>query len=176
MKNKFIYFIAAAIILQTQVFANDAKTYEWGALTNKVQMSISLANNTNRIKIGESIRLLIQLRNTSTNEIFGGFNSLVGSRGLSFEIINPSNRDVSPIYTKDYDVFSSGAYFSIPPNQTKSFKYDLDALCKSGFLQKFDQVGTYKIIAMRKGHFVGTNQAPFTITSNQLNIMVVNDK
>jgi hypothetical protein len=177
MKNILIYSVLVAVSLQSRIFADDAKSYEWGALTNKVQMSISLVNGSNEIKLGEPVNLLIQFGNITTNETFLAHYSNGGGpcQGLSFVITDPSNTDVSPVYPKGYQAFSF-AHFRVPPNQTNGFKFNLDSLCNSGFLQRFDKIGTYKILAMQEGQFVGTNQVFFTVISNPLYVTAVPDK
>lgn len=173
MKNQSIFCTFAAIFIQSQIFGADAINYQWGLLTNNVQMSIRLNSVSNETRIGDRVELLIHLRNISTNknDIFTGRYSLGGGsgQGLSFNVLNPSGKDVSPKYPKNYEAIHAIALVSGLPCQTNSFKFDLSTLCK------FDQVGTYKIIAMQRGR-LGTNQLFFTVASNPLNISVVGDK
>lgn len=167
MKPAFSFCVLVTILLQSRVLADDAKIYEWGLLTNEVQMSISVANGSNEIKIGQPVKLLMQIRNNSTN-VFRGRYSLGGWRGdgLSFNIIDPSNADISPNYLDQKDAFAV-VTIAIQPNQTKSLNiFNLSMRCQ------FDKVGTYKIIAMQRGD-LGMNLPPFTIISNPLSIAVV---
>lgn len=162
------------MVTQLQIFAADVRIYEWGNATNKIQMSISLIDGTNEVEAGGPVKLFIQLKNSSTNEEFLGKYSISGGpgQGLSFVIADPSGIDVSPTYPKDYAAMNAIAYFSTPPIQTKGFEYNLDTLCKLGFLKKMDQVGNYKIIAIQKGR-VGTNSIPFIVTSNPLKVKII---
>ncbi|MGH7953665.1 MAG: hypothetical protein ACREFE_17345 [Limisphaerales bacterium] len=172
MKTNLIFtFIMLAFC---HALANDWKTNEWGEITNNVQMSINLKNNEREIKIGEPILLAGHIRNLSTNETFLGYRPSAGAPDLTFVVINPFGNDVSPKFPKD-NVSISGAMVSVSPGQTKSFKFDLNVLFKLWYLQKFDKVGTYTIIARQKG-YSGTNQTAFTVTSNPLYVTVVADK
>jgi hypothetical protein len=151
-----------------QVFAEDVRTDEWGAITNKMQMSISLKGDKKQIGTNQPFSLLIRIRNVSTNELFHGYYTYVNDYELSFVVIAPSGKDISPKFPKDR-VAGSGAAIRVPPNQTKKFEFNLSYFCM------LDKIGTYKIIAKQKG-YLGTNQTPFIVISNPLYISVVPDQ
>lgn len=157
-----------AMLAVWQAFADDVKTNEWGAITNNVQMSINLKGDRKEIKSNQPFRLLIFIRNVSTNEAFNVHYTYVNDYDLSFVVIAPSGKDISPIFPKDR-VFGSGAFIFVPPGQIKRFGFNLSFLCK------FDEVGTYKIIAKQKGYW-SKSQKDLTIVSNPLCVTVVPDK
>jgi hypothetical protein len=110
-------------------------TNEWGAVACNVQISIALKEPVTEIKAGEPVDLVIRAKNVSTND---AFNVYEDDNDLSFAIIAPSGRDVSPVPPKDA-VSSSGAVIHVPAQQTKEFEYNPN--------YKFDEIGTYTITA-----------------------------
>lgn len=169
MKGVTIFIILVAIVLQSRVFADGTEIHCWGPLTNDIQMTISLDKGTNEISLGEPVELLIQFRDSSTNEFKSVHSATWG--GLTFIVTDPFNRDVSPVWPKDEIVGHSVILFTTPPGQIRSFHFDLSALYKDDSFRKLDKSGTYEIIAMQKGH-LGITNAPFSLTSNPLRIRI----
>lgn len=168
--KKYFYFsiITALAILRTS--ADDTKTNEFGITTNKIQMSISIAEINKKININQPFNLLICIKNESTNELFHGHYTYSNDHDLSFVVIAPSGKDISPEFSKDQEVVAiSGASILAYPNQIKKIQYNLSSTCN------FNEVGVYTIVAKQKG-YLGTNQIPFTVTSNPLSVNVVGSK
>lgn len=168
--------VLVQIIMQSNVFAQDEKQFEWGPSTNQIQISLSLVGNPAKIKVGSSIPLLIQIRNASTNEAFNtSYSGGCGpAQGLAFTIIKKGlwDENVSPEFPKDYYAGFSIADISAKPSQTVHFPYDLHILQKVGFLKKLNHPGTYQVIA----ELTGTMGAKtFTVVSNPL-ILILTDQ
>ena len=160
-----IAMLAAATVLG--VFADDAKTREWGAVTCNAQMSIELKESKSEIQSNQSVYLVIRIKNVSTNDTIGVYQSLaivVNSLvNFSFVVISPSGKDVSPKAAEYFRGGSAGSY-SIGPGQIKTFDYDLNYLCK------FDEVGTYKVTAKKR--LFPDLEEKCELVSNSLNIVV----
>jgi hypothetical protein len=163
-----VFYLMFAMLAVGQVFAEGVRTDEWGVVTNGIQISIRLKGDDKEIKVNQSFNMLIQIRNVSTNELFHCYYSNRNGYDLSFTVIDPSGKDVSPIVRND-DIGGSGAAIFVPPNQIKRFQFNLS------YLHKFDEIGTYKFIAKQKG-YVGKSQNEFTVISNPLYVTVVPDK
>jgi DNA-binding beta-propeller fold protein YncE len=157
------------VLAAWQTFADDLKTNDWGAVTNNAQMSISLTGGGNEIKTNEPVRLLIRFRNISTNETIAIFrpNAIETDPTFSFIVVSPSGKDVSPSSPKIF--VGSGGVLPIDPNQTVELEFNLSDLCK------FDEVGTYKIIA-KKGVGSRDGKKLFVVVSNPLYATIVPDK
>jgi hypothetical protein len=157
-----------AVIMVGRVSADDIKTNEWGVITNNVQMSISLKDDGAQIKTNKSLSLLIRIKNTSTNEAVFLYNALALNAdpliGVSCAVISPSGKDISPKPRMFWH--GSGGHIILPPNQINEFEFSLSQLCK------FDEIGTYKIIAKKIIWF--GNDKQFEIVSNPLTIVVSN--
>ena len=170
MINKSIYFITIVILLQTQAFADDAKSYKWGDITNNIQMSINLASNVGVIKTNEPVILFIRLRNLSTNDTFLIYevNGVVRNRAYSFDVISSLGKNICPNMDKINEA-ESGDFTSIAPNQTGEFEYNLSQICK------FNEIGNYKITAQRK-MICPDQKTRFKVMSNTINVTIVSGK
>lgn len=166
MKKYIFYFLIFAVLASQQTFAGDMTTNEWGIATNGVQMSIRLKDES-KIKVNQPFDLWIQIKDTSTNEMFHGYYTYYNDYGLSFVVIAPSGEDVSPKFSKESVNAVSGASIMVPPNQIRKFQFNLSYLCK------FNQIGTYKVIAKQKGYL---GKRGLTVVSNPLCVTVISDK
>jgi hypothetical protein len=167
MKKQFCYSIVVALAVW-QVFADDPKTHEWGAVTNNFQMSINLKGDKNEITTNQPCILLIRYRNVSTNEMFRVFeaNGTVYDPSYSFVVISPSGKDISPDMKKVRSG-DSWANHEVGPNQTVEIEFNLTYLCK------LNEVGTYKIIAKKGQMWSVARDKEFTVVSNPLNVLVI---
>lgn len=174
MKKRSFIIAIACIMLPQAVFATDTRQNEWGPWANGLRMSISLTNDTNEIKMGEPVRLLIKIANTSTNGVFVPLISVMGNsrRDLSFKITSPSHKDVSPFF-REFSRNISGIHVGgANSGQTNSFEFDLGLRLNLAQAPKFDEVGTYTIVATQKGCF-WTNKVEAAVISNPLEVKVV---
>jgi len=175
MKLLFLFGTFAALCTPI-IFASEIETGDWGAQTNHVKMSINLASGTNEVAPSSKILLNVKIENDSTNmEYYCKFSLAAGPlQGISFKIQDPNGKDISPIYSNnEFVMLNAVAMELVPPNETKSFPFSLNSIM--GF-RPFDQPGSYRVTAMMRGHFQGTNQPSFTITSNTLRVSVRNNE
>jgi hypothetical protein len=191
-----IYYISMLTVLAVwQVLADDAKTNDWGAVTNNLQMSISiipvnakgiitlgpgtnniqmptnLKGDKNKIIVNQPFSLLVRIKNNSTNETYDSYITIDANpdpkTGLSCIVISPSENDISPhLIDTAQRVFISGAIGVVHPNHTYEFEFRLSDLCK------FDKVGTYKIIA-KKEYRSSKDHKAFIVVSSPLNVSVI---
>jgi hypothetical protein len=166
--KKYLYSsIMLAMLIGSQVFADTLQTKS-GAISNNIQMSVSLKSGVNEIKTNQPVVLLIRFKNISTNETFRIYqaNAIEYDRGYTWVVISPSGNDISPNMEK-IPVSESGGFIRLSPNQIKELEFNLSHLCK------FDEIGTYKIVA-KKTMLSPENQKPVTVVSNPLNIVISN--
>jgi hypothetical protein len=147
-----------------------ANANDWGPSTNGIQMSIHLAGYKSDVKTNEPFALSVRYRNISTNEIVSIYEcvDMEGDDNYSFIVKSPSGKDISP--AKKFYPGGSGAVHVLRPGQTLEFGYELSDLCK------FDETGTYIVIAsFSQIDPVGPDPA-FNVVSNPLQIKVVADQ
>jgi hypothetical protein len=198
MKTHIYYLPIFVALTISQSVANEMKTDEWGSLTNNVQMSINvipantfgsfriapgatnmqmttgLEKAANTLKANQPFSLLVRIKNTSTDETYSSY--VAGEtisdpgKGLLCVVISPAGKDISPP-TKDITHYNyiSGSLGITPPNRTNQFEFKLSDICR------FDQIGTYKIIAQKRMN-ASKNHKAFMVVSNPLNVTVVPDK
>jgi hypothetical protein len=163
MKNAF-YLISLVAGLAFNGVAAETGATEWGPVTNNVQMSISLlqgrgstttnghgpllfpgkeenGRKSSTETSGESVVLLVKLRNLSTNQTFAFYQAgeLERSSAPGFDVTLPSGKPVTIRPTEP--MHSSGGFIRVRPGQTLDLHFDLTRFCK------FNDVGTYTIVA-----------------------------
>jgi len=139
--KKYLYWFSMFVIFATgRIFADDL-TDDWGQVTNNIQMSICLESNKNEIKANEFVRLIIRLRNLSTNMSFYARYELAAETdprvGVSCTVISPSEKDISPKPEKAGG--GSGGGGVVGPNKTMEFAFRLSDVCK------FNEHGTSQV-------------------------------
>jgi hypothetical protein len=130
----------AAHSASTIVISSEA----WGAVTNNVQMSVTVEGGSRNIKTNQPVSLRILIRNVGTNETFyvDVPAAIEMDPRFSFKIISPTGRNVSPKAPKIYA--GSGATLTLGPGQTNELRFNLSKLFK------FEEVGTYTITATKE--------------------------
>jgi hypothetical protein len=156
------------VISAPRILAEDIKTNAWGRINNHVQMLITLKNGENEIKTNQPIILLVRIRTDSTNEIFSSqLDALVNTDqllGLLCIVISPSGKDISP--QKKSNSAGSGRLVIVRKDQIAHFEFNLGSLCK------FEEIGTYKIVAKKELNRNSDNKT-FTAESNPLYVSVM---
>jgi hypothetical protein len=139
--KKYLFCLSLfAALTAVEVFADETNKIEWGAITNNVQISISVKDGLATIRTNQPFSLLVRIRNVSTNQAISVYR-WVGTQvdpGFSWVVVSPSGKDVSPI--AELAAHGSGAFHHINPNQTFEYEFNLSSLCK------FGEIGTYKIV------------------------------
>jgi hypothetical protein len=168
MKNQLCFILVFTVMAVRQVHADDMKTNMWGDATCNAQMSLELKDQNIEIKANQPVDLVIHIKNVSSNETFSVYQSLAivdnSLVNFSFGVTSPSGKDISPKPAEYYNGGSGGEY-QIAQGQTKEFDCNLSYLCK------FNEMGTYKIIA-KKRLWPDLNKQ-CEITSNPLYVTVV---
>ncbi|MBP7826039.1 MAG: hypothetical protein KA236_05775 [Verrucomicrobia bacterium] len=169
MKQHFRFVVILSLVYALQSFSEDAKGNEWGPVTNNAQMSIASQAAKNELKIGQPVNLWVRYRNISTNQTVCVFavNGTVHDPEYSFFVMSPSGKDVSPDLKKWAP--ESGRIMCVRPRQVRAIEFNLSAVCK------FDEVGTYKITAQKRGIWTGEKSIPFSLVSNPLLLSIVPD-
>jgi hypothetical protein len=160
MKNIKKLFCLVSLFLMASVRQSlaDDDTNVWGTVACDTQISIALDGSATEIKTGESVSLDISVKNVSTNE---AFNVYEDDNDLSFTIIAPSGKDVSPVPSKN-GTSSSGAVLHLPAQQTKQFEYYPNC--------KFDETGVYTITAkvpIRDSCVAASNPLSVTVVGDE---------
>jgi hypothetical protein len=157
----FSMFLALSAV---KVFADATNDLEWGAMTNNVQMSIGTINGTATIKTNQPFSLIVRMKNVSTNQITFGYRyPLETTENLSWLVVSPSGKDVSPV--RQPALRGSSVSRQIDPNEIFQFEYSLSSICS------FHEIGTYKIVAIID---VGTKpHEPRRVDSNPLYLAVM---
>jgi len=162
MKTSLTVCFAIATMFISRAFCADIEPSDWGPTNCEAQMSITLAGGTNHVKLGKDTRLLVQIKNLSTNAIFLSYIYTCANTdprdGLSCIIRDPFGKNITP---KCLDSIGPGRLFGILPNTTEAFTFPIGQLCA------FDKVGTYMISA-RKSTLDGKR----AVTSNVLRVSV----
>ena len=142
-------------------------TNEWGSIAYRTQISIGLKSSENVFKTNQIVKVLVRIRNLSTNEACNIYvqRAFANNEDFSFIVSSPSGKDMSPVFHKT-DVGSGGIVF-IPPNQINGFQFDLNEICKT------DKIGTYKII-MKMQRWSPTEKKSFEVISKPLYVTIVN--
>jgi len=168
MKNHIYCLSFFVAVLVFQVSADDQKKNEWGVATNGVQMAINLKGGGKQAETNKQVKLLIHLKNVSTNEVFilNQPIQIETDDSYSFDVILPSDHHVSS--TPEF-MPGSGGICKFAPSQILEFKYDLSQRCK------FSEIGDYKITA-KKVMWGGNPAKRFVVISNPLSVSVVSDK
>jgi hypothetical protein len=134
---QFLLLIAAIVVPQA-VFA-EPRPSSWGPVTNDVQIAITLKDRDIDKRGAWGVTLLVWCRNVSTNRTILIDTSSSGefTPGLSFRVISPSGKDISPKPAPSYA--GSGRVLKLTPGRTNHFAADLGRLCR------FNQLGTYEV-------------------------------
>jgi hypothetical protein len=113
-----------------------------------------------RIKIGEPVVLTIIVTNMSTNETFqlGTIGGIDDDYDFSFEVIGPSGRGLSQ---QERQHGRSGAVNSLD-QKIRQFAFSF----KLSSIYKFDQIGTYTIVARRHVEWPGGGTQHVTLVEN----------
>jgi hypothetical protein len=147
--------LASALLGAAITSAENAPAGEWGPATNNVQMSINLSLQPESGTTND-LRLVIRIRNTSTNQTVGMFVPDSGDRSeASFTVNFPSGR--SALLTRPAQ--DSGHLLRIGPSQTQELAFDLRKL------DDFIESGLYVIRAQHR-ILLGSNA--FVVSSNPL--------
>ena len=166
-----LYFLTYAVLVNCKADEGNLSNYNWGQLTNNIQMGISLKNGETSIRLDSSIILLIHFRNTSTNETFGAGYSYSDDRDLSFKITNSFGWDVSPKFPNKYGEISAGTFYA-PLNKTNTYQFNFGELRRLGYLKSMNKAGEYKIVARLEMISLETKKS-FTVTSNLIRLKIV---
>jgi hypothetical protein len=172
---RFLCFVIFFALFALVAVADDTHADDWGPATNNAQMSIQLNGDKNHLASNQPVVLQMRFRTLSTNNAFWFVSVLDTERdpGFSFLINSPSGKEIFLDGKKNLPSFGSGRAINVSPNQIKELEFDLSRLCK------FDEFGTYKIIA-KKSIITGMSSKEVLtgcwLTSNPLNITIVPDK
>jgi hypothetical protein len=168
MKKNFLMVLIFVSVALSNALAQDPATNEWGAPTNNVQMSIRLKNGGKETSLKKPVELLIRYRNISTNETFilNRLNDIEMDTSYSFTVLSPEGKNICPGVT---ETAFSGDIIRLGPNQVAELNFNLSVRCK------FDEIGTYKIIA-KNTEIVSEKNKAFEVVSNPLYVSVVPEK
>jgi|SRR5665213_311816 len=167
--NKSLYVLLTVFpLLVSACFADDARPIKWGAMTNSALMSANLKGGNTEIKYGEPLVLSIMIKNISTNETFDGEYMYLDDHDLSFVVISPSGKNISPVFKHGPTGFYSGPSggFNVFPNQTSEIQFYLSNICD------FHKIGTYKITAKQRLH-ANPGKKEFVVVSDTLTVSVI---
>jgi len=173
MKSTLLLLTVVVLMTGGRGLVGNIKAGEWGPVTNNLQMSLRLQCAQVEIKTNEPVRLLIQVRNVSTNEVIGiprPKEAIEKIGYFSFDVVSPSGRDISPA-SRPKPYYGSARFLA--PGHSEDFKVDLSRICN------LEEIGTYKIIARRtetRTDIRTKEVIPFGVRSNPLYVSVVADK
>lgn len=160
------WFVALFIAASTP--GSEQPATEWGAVSNEVQMAISLKGDARAIETNEAFQLRVRVKNMGGTNVWSTLGvAPVNKRslGIECEIISPSGRDVSPVPPKENYILPHFVGLNVPPGKVEEFEFKLSDICK------LDEVGTYKITAKK---WIGRDKNQgWVVTSNPLFISVV---
>jgi hypothetical protein len=145
----------------------DVSANDWSSVIDDTQMSIVLNPATNQITTNQNPEFVVRIKNLSTNEVFHLYigDAFLLSPGISFIILSPSGKDVSPIFDR-HPMKESGGMVWIPPGKVDGFIVDLRQFCK------MDELGTYKItMTIQRGS--SDRHKFYNVVSNPLYVTVV---
>lgn len=144
----------------------EVPTNEWGAVIYSTQISIGINSNEKEFKTNQVVRLLVRINNLSTNEGRGIYleRTFTFTRGLSFVVISPSGKDISPVFHETDR--ASGEYIWVPPGKIDGFSFALGEICKT------DEIGIYKIILTMR-QYTPDREKYFEIVSKPLEVKIV---
>ena len=172
MKETIYYLLPLVAIFGWHV-AVASQTNEWGAITNGVQFSIGLSGQESKLEPNGPVELVLRFRNLSTNGFHfdtsyksdGGKLVEKFSPGFQCVVTTPSTNEIRLDLSEPVNIFDRGRgrAINILPNP-KRISITGWSL---GNVFKFEEVGTYKIVAHLK-LLSPENQKPFTVTSNPL--------
>jgi hypothetical protein len=193
LMKKYIYTIILTTLAVWQVFADDFKTNDWGSMTNKLQMAISIIppnskaikklgpetnyiqslrphGYTNEIRVNEAFSLLVRIKNSSTNEAYSSYVTIDANpdlrSGLACTVISPSGKDMSPHPAATHTTFFSGSFIVVSPQQIGEFEFKLSDLCR------LSEAGIYTITAKKEFRASEVTNRFFTVLSNPLKVSV----
>jgi hypothetical protein len=128
-------------------------------------MSIRISDAGVQARTNEPVRLVIEYKNTSTNNNFTVYQAAVVEEDPScfFSVMSPSGKNISP---ENRGFADSGAPLPLSPGQVNEYRFNLSKLCT------FSEAGTYKIIA-RKAIYWPAKQHGFMVVSNPLDVKVL---
>ncbi len=146
--------------------AGAGQTIEWGTVTNGVQFSIGLNGEQTKLETNGRVELVLQCRNLSTNGFYYDFSyGHAGERfspGFECVVTTPSTNEVRVDLTRSPGVYARGRTVNLPVSQKQISQTSLSL----GNAFKFEEVGTYRIVAHLK--LMPGDQKPFVVTSNPL--------
>jgi len=168
MKQHSIVIIFLVVACAFKVFADDQDTIKWGAWTNGVQMSIAIKDEPGPIKIDEPFRLLIKIKNGSTNATlyFNRWLAINVNPSFLVDVRSPSGKNLSP----NANVVASGSGFvvSIPPKQVYEYEFNLSYLCRFNELWIYTiTVGQLLGSGGKNGWWVISNPLPLTVVPGE---------
>lgn len=174
MKKRLFYFFTFLALAVRPTFADDTKTNEWGPVNDYYhsQLSISFVGGFHEIKTNQPLNLLISVKNTSANESFTVWVAngwIESSAGFSWAITSPTGKES---LLKTGRIGGSGGPITVLPNQVIQSEFNLSSV------YKFDEIGTYKIVARRDLRNFGLHSDSVKtdlIISNPLYVPVVPD-
>lgn len=143
-------------------FAQETNAADWGPVSHNLQMSISLKDGKNDVRLAQKIILTAKYKNLSNKTfIMYEYNGAVLDPNYDFKITSPSGQDISPDM-KNISPSDSGAVKPIAPGQIYEVNLDLSSVCK------FEAAGIYKIVATKQVN--DESGVQFKIISNPLNM------
>ena len=164
MKINLFCFSIYLALSAAKAFADEANNMEWGAISNNVQMSIAARGGEKTIKTNQPVSLIVRIKNVSTNQLYFSYlYPLETTQNLSWLVVSPSGKDVSPVRQPVFRV--SVVSRQIDPSEVFRFEYSVSSICS------FHEIGTYKIVATID---VGTKpHEPLRVNSNPLYLTVI---
>jgi hypothetical protein len=144
MKKFFFLLLPLATALTARVSAGVTGLEDWGAGTNDITLSIEVEGNRSQIKTNQSFQVVTRIENKSTNSPFYFLSPAAIFNGgpFYFEVISPSGKEIAPAPPR-IEV-GSAEKITVRPNQV--YEHDFNP----GYLCKFSEVGTYRILAKIK--------------------------
>jgi hypothetical protein len=161
MKKTISLILTIGTITGSQVFADD--TNQIGTASCDAEISITLKEPAKEIKTNEPIIVVIQIKNTSTNEILL-FRIKNVPTDFTWNIVSPSGKDLSP--TNQFPAGGSGSFPKLKPLELSGADYNLREVCS------FNEVGTYKVFAKKEVFFILPTRKKCEIISKPLDIVI----
>ncbi|HEU6447729.1 MAG TPA: hypothetical protein VFV23_04755 [Verrucomicrobiae bacterium] len=162
MKTCWLLFASAFVFLKgASAFASD--TNKAAVISCDAEISIRLKEPAKEIKTNEPVIVIVQIKNTSTNEML---TFMIHSSPMDFtwNITSPSGKDLSP--TNSLPEFGASWNPKLSPQESRDSSYNLSEICN------FNELGTYKIIARNQVLSSFTKRKVCEIISNPLEIKI----
>jgi hypothetical protein len=165
--KSFVFFFATLSLFAYSVIADETRPDVWGPTTNSVQMSIQMIESNDYLQSNQPVILKVKFRNLSSNKPFSTIIPLdrEADPNFSFLINTPSGTNI--FLSKDSAEPHSGSagYINVAPGQTRELEFNLSRL------YKFDELGTYEIVARRwMDTGVSSNEPPVGSKSQSVKI------